>query len=79
MNDKTKTVPADIREVYGMLSMLNDDLTDVMQIEVTEWKDDLKTAVSDWKRNGAKEPNWKAYRNAMNEICREDGMPRLFG
>jgi hypothetical protein len=70
-------VPEDIRTIYTFLGQMLLDLTDLMGMEVREWRAELRTAVKDWK-NGGSEPDWQAYREWMNEICREDGMPALF-
>jgi hypothetical protein len=48
-----------------------------MQIEVREWRGELLEAIREWKAGG-KEPNWNAFREGANEICREDGMPSIF-
>lgn len=78
MNTKTKyIVPEDIRIGYNTLKAFYYDLTDVMKDEVKEWIVELRNAIRDWKRND-EEPNWYAFREAANEICREDGMPLLF-
>jgi hypothetical protein len=70
-------IPEDIRTVYGFLGQILVELTDLMAEEVREWRADLRAAVEDWK-GGGPEPDWQSFREWMNEICREDGMPTLF-
>jgi len=71
-------LPADIADVYGMLGWMLSDLSDLMAEEVKEWRDELRQVVRDWKAGGA-EPGWQGFRDWMNEICADDGMPPLFG
>jgi len=70
-------IPEDIREGYDIFIHFFLDLTDTMQEEVREWRDDLKIAIRVWKAGG-KEPDWNGFRESANEICREDGMPSIF-
>lgn len=70
-------VPEDIQTIYFFLGQLLLDLTDLMAMEVREWRAELRIAVKDWKAGGV-EPDWQAFRGWMNDICREDGMPVLF-
>jgi hypothetical protein len=76
MSDKKP--PADISEAYGMLRWMMSDLTDTMQEEAREWMAELRVEFAAWVRGDCREPDWQAYRESMNEICREDGMPSLF-
>ena len=80
MTDSTTeyALPADIAEAYSLLGLLLLDLTDVMAEEVKEWRGELRQALRDWKAGGA-EPNWQNFRDWMNDICADDGMPKLFG
>jgi hypothetical protein len=73
-----KRPPQDISEVYGMLRHTFWDLTDTMQAEVKEWMDELRAEFAAWVKHKGEEPNWEGYRQGMNEICRDDGMPSLF-
>ena len=70
-------IPEDIRTAYGFLGQILVELTDLMAEEVREWRAELRAAVNDWKGNGP-EPDWQAFREWMNDICREDGKPALF-
>ncbi len=70
-------IPEDIQTIYAFLGQMLPDLTDLMAEEVSEWRTELRTAVKDWK-NGGSEPDWQAFREWMNDICHEDGMPALF-
>lgn len=70
-------IPADIAEIYSTLGWLLSDLSDLMSIEVKEWRGELRQAVKEWKGGGV-EPDWQGFRDQMNEICRDDGMPILF-
>lgn len=70
-------IPEDIRAIYAFLGQIRVELTDVMAEEVCEWRAELRAAVEDWK-GGSPEPDWQAFREWMNNICREDGMPALF-
>jgi len=70
-------IPGDILEVYHMLKSIMFDLTDTMMMDFQEWKDELIGEVKSWK-SGDDEPNWNSYRNWMNDICIDDGMPILF-
>ena len=74
---QTTTIPEDIRTIYTFLGQILLELTDLMAMEVREWRSELRAAVKDW-RAGAAEPDWQAFRDWMNDICREDGMPALF-
>jgi hypothetical protein len=71
-------VPEDIIEVDRTLGSLLPDLTDTMMQETRDWRTELRAAIREWK-GGAQEPDWQSYRDRMNDICMEDGMPRLFG
>ncbi len=71
------TIPSDIAEVFGTLGILLLDLTDTMAEDVKEWRSDLRQAVREWKAGG-KEPDWQSFREWMNDICQDDGMPGLF-
>ena len=77
MSTTTVTIPGDIVDVYHELGWMLPELTDVMAEEVKEWRSELRQAVKDWKAGGA-EPDWGAFRDWMNDICRDDGMPILF-
>jgi hypothetical protein len=70
-------IPADIQTIYSFLGQILVELTDLMAEEVREWRAELRAAVKDWK-GGSLEPDWQAFRDWMNDICREDGMPALF-
>ena len=70
-------IPEDIQTIYAFLGQMLLDLTDLMAEEVREWCAELRTAVQGWK-NGGSEPDWQAFREWMNDICHEDGMPALF-
>jgi hypothetical protein len=78
-NQGLKMPPDDVLTVYGMLTQMFRDLTDVMQTEVKEWMEDLKDQTGRWRVGEQDEPDWQAFRESMNEICREDAMPPLFG
>jgi hypothetical protein len=73
----TSPIPADIHEGYSVFTNYFLDLTDTMQIEVKEWRSELKEAIQVWKKGGP-EPDWQAFRDSANEICNEDGMPNIF-
>ena len=70
-------VPEDIRTIYTFLGQMLPELTDLMAEEVREWRAELRATVKDWKSGGS-EPDWQAFREWMNDICHEDGMPTLF-
>jgi hypothetical protein len=70
-------IPEDIQTIYSFLGQMLQDLTDLMAEEVREWRAELRAAVKDWKSGGS-EPDWQAFREWMNDICHEDGMPALF-
>lgn len=70
-------IPEDIRTVYGFLGQIMVELTDLMAEQVREWREELRAAIRDWK-GGSSEPDWHSFREWMNDICREDGMPTLF-
>jgi len=70
-------IPEDIRTVYSFLGQILVELTDLMAEEVREWREELRDAIQGWK-DGGPEPDWQSFRDWMNEICREDGMPTLF-
>ena len=78
MTELIKTAPIDIREVQSMLRTFLNDLTDTMMIDTQDWIAELRSDFKTW-RNGGPEPNWQSYRDWMNEICANDGMPSLFG
>ena len=80
MTTPTKTkkyVPADILQVQNFLDDMHASLSDVMAMEVEEWSDELLNVVADWKDEGS-EPDWQSFRNWLNRICADDGMPTLF-
>lgn len=70
-------IPQDIRTIYSFLGQMLPELTDLMAIEVREWRAELRTAVREWK-DGNPEPDWQGFRDWMNDICHDDGMPALF-
>jgi 4-aminobutyrate aminotransferase-like enzyme len=70
--------PEDISQAYGMLRWMIGDLTDTMPAEVREWMAELRAEFAAWVKGDGGQPDWQAYRESMNEICREDGMPSLF-
>lgn len=70
-------IPQDIRTIYSFLGQMLPELTDLMAIEVREWRAELRVAAQDWV-NGGSEPDWQGFRDWMNDICHEDGMPALF-
>jgi hypothetical protein len=74
---QTIQIPGDIRTTYSFLGLMLPELTDLMAMQVREWRADLRAAVKDWK-SGGQEPDWQAFREWMNDICYEDGMPALF-
>lgn len=71
------SIPADVAAVYSALGALLLDLTDAMAEDVKEWRSDLRQAIRDWKAGGD-EPDWPSFRDSMNDICHDDGMPALF-
>ena len=71
------TLPTDIADIYSMLGWMLSDLTDLMVEEVREWRGELHQALRDWKAGGT-EPDWQNFRDWMNDICDDDGMPKLF-
>jgi hypothetical protein len=70
-------IPADIQTIDAFLGQMLLDLTDVMADEVREWRSELRSAVKEWKIGGP-QPDWQGFREWMNDICYEDGMPALF-
>ena len=74
---QTIQLPRDIRTIYSFIGLMLPELTDLMAMQVREWRTDLRAAVKDWK-SGGQEPDWQAFREWMNDICYEDGMPALF-
>lgn len=70
-------IPEDIRTVYSILVLILPELTDSMAVGVREWRAELRAAIRAW-RKGEPEPDWQSFRDWMNCICREDGMPLLF-
>ena len=70
-------IPQDIRTIYAFLSQMLPELTDLMATEVSEWRIELLAAIQDWVDGGA-EPDWQGFRDWMNDICHDDGMPALF-
>ena len=72
-----RNAPDDITEAHAMLSVLFHDLTDLMQEAVSEWRSELRDAVKEW-RDGGNEPDFNSFREWLNDICRDDGMPILF-
>jgi hypothetical protein len=71
-------IPDDIKQAYNLYTMLNSDLSDLMQGEVNEWLSELKADIRRWKAGG-KEPDWQGFRDWSNEMTRDDGLPDLFG
>ncbi len=70
-------IPEDIRTIDTFLGQIRAELTDVMAMEVREWRAELRAAVRDWKGGGS-EPDWLGFREWLNDICHDDGMPALF-
>jgi hypothetical protein len=70
-------IPEDIQTIYAFLGQMLLELSDVMAEEVREWRAELRSAIKEWK-NGGLEPDWQGFREWMNDICHEDGMPALF-
>jgi hypothetical protein len=79
MSDQGKlTIPSDIFFVYSVLNEMKAELSDVMLQEVTEWRHDIKESVEYWQKRNGPEPDWNSFRSWLNQICYDDGMPRLF-
>jgi hypothetical protein len=76
--DASKALPQDFKIVISTLRAVRDDLTDVMESEVSEWLAEVKADVINWEIFGY-EPEWSELRDRLNEICSDDGMPPLFG
>jgi len=61
-------IPQDIRTIYSFLGQMLPELTDLMAIEVREWRAELRAAVQDWM-NGGSEPDWQGFRDWMNDVA----------
>jgi len=72
-----RETPPDILIAWDMLSTMRESLSDLMMSEYDEWDDGLKAAIQDWTTGGT-DPDWQAWRDEMNAICRDDAMPALF-
>ena len=70
-------IPLDIVDVDQQMGNLISELPDTMIEPVRDWRSELRGDYRIWKAGG-EEPNWQSYREEMNIICREDGMPDLF-
>jgi len=71
-----------ILEANQLLRGMFESLTDSMQEETREWLDELKGARGEAKAEGldkVSEEECEAFGEWINAICREDGMPRLYG
>jgi len=71
-----KSIPQDIQEAVGLLRVLQRELPDTMGCAFDELFHEFREDVTHW-RNGGNEPDWSEYRHEINQICMEDGMPRL--
>lgn len=71
-------MPDDIKKAYSTLKIVEGGLSDIMGMEVKEWCEELKESVREWKCNDDNEPEWESYRKWLNQICDDDGMPKLF-
>jgi len=61
-------IPEDIRTIYSFLGQMLPELTDLMAIEVREWRAELRAAVQDGK-DGGPEPDWQGFREWMNDVA----------
>lgn len=61
-------IPQDIRTIYSFLGQMLPELTDLMAIEVREWRAELRAAVQDWL-NGSSEPDRQGFREWMNDVA----------
>jgi hypothetical protein len=66
-----------VLEAYSLMKLLRHDLSDSMQMEVEEWLEELREEIKTCKAEGV-EPNWDEFGNWINQICDDDGMPRLY-
>ena len=73
-----KMAPSDIREIYSFVKSFRSEFTDTMMMDVNEWIRSLRDDFQDWGMHDGEQPNWQSYRDWMNEICSDDGMPPLF-
>jgi hypothetical protein len=74
----TKIPPQDVAEIYNMLRGMRHELSDSMGCEIQEPMQELIEAHRAWKNGTGNEPDWVAFKLAINQACDNDGMPRLF-
>jgi hypothetical protein len=75
---QVKPIPEDIREVISMLCGIRDELPDLFASEFNELYLDLKVSIRRWFEDGCMEPDWEYFREEINRLCEDDGMPMLF-
>ena len=63
-----------VRDAYALLKGLRGSLPDCMQVQVDEWMEGLREDVKLDKAS----VDWEAYGTWINEICDDEGMPRLY-
>jgi hypothetical protein len=76
--DSEKVVPADILEIFNFLMSMRSECSDLFGCLFKEYFDDLKEEIREWKKEDGSEPDWDYYRQCVNDLCRDDGMPVLF-
>lgn len=73
-----KTVPDDINEIFGFLVSMREECSDLFACQFKELFDECKEDIRSWKKEDGSEPDWDYYRQCINELCADDGMPILF-
>lgn len=71
-----KDIPEDVREALNLLYSMRHELPDTMLEPIRDIVENYRDDIHEWDKTG-KKPDWDYYRNAINEICDDDGMPHL--
>ena len=68
--------PADVNTAITTMYEMRHDLPDVMLEPLQDLYTEYRICMRSWQAGGD-EPGWNYFREAMNEMCRDEGMPLI--
>lgn len=79
VSEMDKIIPEDVLTIFNELMGMREECSDLFACQFKELFDECKEDIKSWKKEDGSEPDWDYYRSCVNELCRDDGMPILFG